>query len=178
MAGPLVSTDWLAEHLGDPGLVVLDGSWHMPADGRDAKAEYVAGHIPGAVFFDIDAIADHASGLPHMLPSPPAFATAVRRLGVEPDSTVVAYDTVGVFTAPRVWWEFRAMGHQAVFVLVGDSTGIESCANGGKMFLGAFVERIPDPGQLGDDGLVFGMLAIEHAQRVGLCAALAILAHA
>ena len=119
MTGPLVSTDWLAEHLGDPGLVVLDGSWHMPADGRDAKAEYGAAHIPGAVFFDIDAISDHASDLPHMLPTPPAFATAVRRLGVDVGSTLVVYDTVGVFSSPRVWWSFRAMGHAAVFVLDG-----------------------------------------------------------
>ena len=116
---PLVSTDWLAEHLSDPDLVVLDGSWHMPADGRDAKAEYAAAHIPGAVFFDIDAISDHASELPHMLPEPQAFATAVRRLGVEPDSTIVAYDTIGLFSAPRVWWSFRAMGHDKIHVLDG-----------------------------------------------------------
>ncbi len=122
MTGPLVSTDWLAERLGDPRLVILDGSWHMPADGRDAKAEYAAGHIPGAVFFDIDAIADHATDLPHMLPSPPAFATAVRRLGVGPDSVVVVYDTLGVVSAPRVWWSFRAMGHDSVFVLDGGRT--------------------------------------------------------
>jgi thiosulfate/3-mercaptopyruvate sulfurtransferase len=119
MSGPLVSTDWLAEHLGDPNLVVLDGSWHMPAEGRDAKAEYGAAHIPGAVFFDIDAISDHANPLPHMLPTPQDFATAVRRLGVEAASTIVVYDTVGVFSAPRVWWSFRAMGHAKVFVLDG-----------------------------------------------------------
>jgi thiosulfate/3-mercaptopyruvate sulfurtransferase len=119
MTDPLVTTDWLAGRLEDPGLVILDGSWHMPVDGRDAKAEYAAAHIPGAVFFDIDAIADHATDLPHMLPSPQDFATAVRRLGVESDSTVVVYDTVGVFSAPRVWWEFRAMGHDQIFVLDG-----------------------------------------------------------
>ncbi|HEY2708554.1 MAG TPA: 3-mercaptopyruvate sulfurtransferase [Caulobacteraceae bacterium] len=119
MTGPLVSTEWLVEHLEDPTLVVLDGSWHMPADGRDAKAEYGAGHIPGAAFFDIDAISDHTSPLPHMLPAPQAFATAVRRLGAQADSTIVVYDTVGVFSAPRVWWEFRAMGHDRVFVLDG-----------------------------------------------------------
>jgi thiosulfate/3-mercaptopyruvate sulfurtransferase len=119
---PLVSTDWLAERLGEPGLVILDGSWHMPADGRDAKAEYAAGHIPGAVFFDIDEIADHATDLPHMLPAPAAFATAARRLGVEPGSTIVVYDSVGIFSAPRVWWEFRAMGHEAVAVLDGGLT--------------------------------------------------------
>ena len=119
MTGPLVSTDWLLEHLGEAGLVVLDGSWHMPADGRDAKAEYGVAHIPGAVFFDIDAISDHASPFPHMLPTPAAFATAVRRLGVDVGSTVVVYDTVGVFSAPRVWWSLRAMGHAKVFVLDG-----------------------------------------------------------
>jgi thiosulfate/3-mercaptopyruvate sulfurtransferase len=119
MSEPLVSTDWLVEHLGDPDVVVLDASWHMPAEGRDAKAEYAAGHVPGAAFFDIDGVSDHSVDLPHMLPPPPAFATAARRLGVEPGSTVVVYDTVGVFSAPRVWWSFRAMGHSRVFVLDG-----------------------------------------------------------
>ncbi len=118
-ASPLVTTDWLAEHLGEPGLVVLDGSWHMPDAKRDPKAEYAQAHIPGAVFFDIDAISDHASDLPHMLPAPADFATAARRLGVEPDSTVVVYDSLGIFSAPRVWWSFRAMGLERVFVLDG-----------------------------------------------------------
>jgi thiosulfate/3-mercaptopyruvate sulfurtransferase len=117
--GPLITPDWLAAHLGEPNLVVLDGSWHMPADGRDPKAEYAEAHIPGAVFFDIDGISDHASDLPHMLPSPQDYATAVRRLGVEQDSIIVVYDTVGLFSAPRVWWSFRAMGHAKVFVLDG-----------------------------------------------------------
>jgi thiosulfate/3-mercaptopyruvate sulfurtransferase len=119
MTSPLVSTGWLAERLGEPDLVVLDASWHMPADGRDAKAEYAAAHIPTARFFDIDAVSDHASALPHMLPAPQAFATAARRLGVGPASTVVVYDSVGVFSAPRVWWSFRAMGCERVFVLDG-----------------------------------------------------------
>ena len=116
---PLVSAEELAERLDDPGLVILDGSWHMPADGRDAKAEYARGHIPGAVFFDIDEIADHGTELPHMLPATQAFATAARRLGVDAGSTVVVYDSVGVFSAPRVWWTFRVMGHDQVFVLDG-----------------------------------------------------------
>jgi thiosulfate/3-mercaptopyruvate sulfurtransferase len=119
MTGPLVSTDWLAAHLDDPGLVVLDASWHMPAENRDARSEYAEQHIPGGLFFDIDAIADHSSGLPHMLPSAQVFATAVRRLGVSQTSTVVAYDAVGVFSAPRAWWSFRANGHEAAFVLDG-----------------------------------------------------------
>jgi thiosulfate/3-mercaptopyruvate sulfurtransferase len=116
---PLVSTEWLAARLGEPGLVILDGSWHMPADGRDAKAEYAQGHIPGAAFFDIDEIADHATDLPHMLPTAQSFATAVRRLGVDASSSIVIYDSVGVFSAPRVWWTFRVMGHDRVFVLDG-----------------------------------------------------------
>jgi thiosulfate/3-mercaptopyruvate sulfurtransferase len=122
MTGPvghLVQTGWLAEHLEDLDLVILDASWHMPAEHRDAKAEHVQGHIPGAVFFDIDAVADHATDLPHMLPEPQAFATAARRLGVEPGSLIVVYDVVGVMSAPRVWWSFRAMGHDQVFVLDG-----------------------------------------------------------
>ena len=119
MSDPLVSTEWLSEHLGDPDLVILDASWHMPAEGRDARAEYAERHIPGAVFFDIDAIADHASGLPHMLPAGPDFATAARRLGVSQGSRIVAYDSTGVFSAPRAWWSFRAMGHPAVAVLDG-----------------------------------------------------------
>jgi len=116
---PLVGTDWLAARLGEPGVAILDGSWHMPADGRDAKAEYAQGHIPGAVFFDIDEIADHATDLPHMLPTPQSFATAARRLGVDAGSDIVVYDSTGVFSAPRVWWTFRVMGHDRVFVLDG-----------------------------------------------------------
>ena len=84
MTSPLVTTDWLIGHLDDPDLVVIDASWHMPAENRDPRADFAAGHIPGAVFFDIDQVADHSSSLPHMLPEPQEFATAVRRLGVEP----------------------------------------------------------------------------------------------
>jgi thiosulfate/3-mercaptopyruvate sulfurtransferase len=119
MTSPLVSTDWLAERLDDPRVAILDASWHMPAEARDPRAEYAAGHIPGAVFFDIDQIADHSNPLPHMLPSAQEFATAVRRLGIEPDSQVVVYDSHGLFSAPRAWWSFRAMGHADVFVLDG-----------------------------------------------------------
>jgi len=119
MTDPIVSTTWLSEHIDDSTIIVLDASWHMPASGRDAAAEFTASHIPGAVFFDIDQISDHSSPLPHMLPSPSEFATSARRLGVSSASTVVVYDSVGLFSAPRVWWEFRAMGHEAIFVLDG-----------------------------------------------------------
>jgi len=91
----------------------------MPAENRDPRAEYAEQHIPGAVFFDIDHISDHSTDLPHMLPSPQEFATAARRLGVEPNSRIVVYDTPGMFSAPRVWWSFRAMGHNDVVVLDG-----------------------------------------------------------
>jgi thiosulfate/3-mercaptopyruvate sulfurtransferase len=116
---PLVTTQWLAERLGGGDLAILDASWFMPGSARDARAEYAAGHIPGAVFFDIDEISDRASDLPHMLPPAQAFAAAARRLGVGSDSTVVVYDSQGVFSAPRVWWTFRAMGLDAAFVLDG-----------------------------------------------------------
>lgn len=98
---------------------VLDASWYMPAQNRDAKAEFEAAHIPGASFFDIDAIADSANPLPHMLPTPQAFAKAVGALGIGNDDTVVVYDGAGMFSAPRVWWTFRVFGHDKVAVLDG-----------------------------------------------------------
>ena len=115
----LVSTQWLAAHLSAPDLRVLDGSWHMPQARRDPRAEFLAAHLPGAVFFDIDGIADHATPLPHMLPTAEAFAEAVGALGVGAGDRVVVYDTRGVVSAARVWWTFRAFGHEAVAVLDG-----------------------------------------------------------
>ncbi|WP_374544996.1 3-mercaptopyruvate sulfurtransferase [Rhodoblastus sp.] len=115
----LVSTDWLAEHLGAPGVAIVDASWHLPTANRDGAAEFVKAHIPGAVFFDIDAIADHATSLPHMLPDPVAFASAMRKLGVGDGMKIVVYDSVGLFSAARVWWTFRAFGKRDVAVLDG-----------------------------------------------------------
>jgi thiosulfate/3-mercaptopyruvate sulfurtransferase len=115
----LVTVEWLAKHLGERDLRVVDGTWHMPQTGRDARAEFDAAHIPGAVFFDIDAIADRASPLPHMLPAAEAFAAAVSELGIGSDDRVVVYDVRGVVSAARVWWTFRAFGHEAVAVLDG-----------------------------------------------------------
>ncbi|UCH73256.1 MAG: 3-mercaptopyruvate sulfurtransferase [Rhodospirillales bacterium] len=115
----LVSTDWLAAHLNAPDVHIVDGSWHMPAAKRDGRAEYEAQHIPGAVFFDIDDIADPASQLPHMLPSPETFAAKVRGLGLGDGNRVVVYDTTGVSAAARVWWMFRVFGHDDVAVLDG-----------------------------------------------------------
>jgi thiosulfate/3-mercaptopyruvate sulfurtransferase len=118
-ASPLVTTAWLAERLGRPNIRVVDGSWHMPALRRDARAEFAESHIPGAVFFDIDAIADPRTPLPHMLPSAAAFARSVGSLGIGSRDRVVVYDSRGVTSAARVWWTFRAFGHDAVAVLDG-----------------------------------------------------------
>jgi thiosulfate/3-mercaptopyruvate sulfurtransferase len=117
-ASPLVSTAELAAALGDPDLVVVDASWHMPDAGRDGAAEHRAEHIPGAVFFDVDAISDHSTDLPHMLPAPDRFAAAMRGLGVS-QRRAVAYDSLGLFSAPRVWWTLRIFGMDDVRVLDG-----------------------------------------------------------
>ncbi|MBI1964068.1 MAG: 3-mercaptopyruvate sulfurtransferase [Candidatus Rokubacteria bacterium] len=115
----LVTTGWLAAHLGKRDVRVVDGSWHMPQLRRDPRAEFAQAHIPGAVFFDIDAIADTRSPLPHMLPDARTFAARVGALGIGRRDRVVVYDTRGVVSAARVWWTFRAFGHDAVAVLDG-----------------------------------------------------------
>lgn len=115
----LVSTDWLAAHLKDPDLRILDASWYLPQMERDAKAEYEAGHIPGARFFDIDDISDHRSDLPHMAPPVEKFMSRLRALGVGDGHQVVIYDGAGLFSAARVWWLFRLMGQLNVAVLDG-----------------------------------------------------------
>ena len=117
--GPLVSTDWLSERMDSQDLVVIDATWFLPGTPRDARAEFAERHIPGAVYFDIDQVSDHSSDLPHMLPEPADFAIGARRLGVSQGSTVVVYDAQGIFSAPRVWWSFRAMGHANTVVLDG-----------------------------------------------------------
>jgi thiosulfate/3-mercaptopyruvate sulfurtransferase len=115
-----VSTQWLAARLGRAGLRVLDASWYLPALGRDARAEYAAGHIPGALFFDLDAVSDHATPLPHMLPQPEAFARDMTRLGLTDADELVVYDGTGSnMSAARAWWMFRVFGHDAVAVLDG-----------------------------------------------------------
>jgi thiosulfate/3-mercaptopyruvate sulfurtransferase len=116
---PLVTTAWLAERLGLPDLRVVDATWFMPGDGRFGAEEFRKGHIPGAVFFDIDAVADRTSPLPHMLPDAATFAEATGRLGLDRSAAVIVYDTHGIFSAPRVWWSLRAMGFPNVAVLDG-----------------------------------------------------------
>ena len=115
----LVETDWLEAHLNAPDLIIIDASWHLPTENRDPHAEYLAEHIPGALFFDIDEIADTDSPLPHMLPSPEKFSSRMRRMGVGDGLRVVIYDSVGMFSAARVWWTFRVMGAKDVAVLNG-----------------------------------------------------------
>lgn len=115
----LVSTDWLADHLSAPDIRIVDASWYLPQMERDAKAEYGAEHIPGTVFFDIDEICDLESDIPHQLPRPEKFASRMRKLGIGDGNRVIIYDGAGLFSAARVWWMFRAMGHEDVAVLDG-----------------------------------------------------------
>jgi thiosulfate/3-mercaptopyruvate sulfurtransferase len=115
----VVTTEWLAKHLGETDLRVVDGSWHMPQARRDPAREWEDVHLPGAVFFDIDGIADTTSGLPHMLPSPDRFARAVGALGIGDGDRIVVYDSRGVVSAARVWWTFRVFGHDTIAVLDG-----------------------------------------------------------
>jgi thiosulfate/3-mercaptopyruvate sulfurtransferase len=114
-----METEELAARLNDPLLRIVDASWHMPNVARNASAEFQQKHLPGAVFFDIDAIADTQSPLPHMLPTAEAFEEHMHRLGISSDHTVVIYDAYGLMSAPRVWWTFRYFGHERVSVLNG-----------------------------------------------------------
>lgn len=119
MTEHLVSVDWLAQKLGKPDVVVIDASWHLPTAKRDARAEFEQGHIPGAQFYDLDAGSDRASPLPHMLPPEEKFAADMRSLGVAEHKTVVVYDSVGLFSAARLWWMLRSHGHTGAKVLDG-----------------------------------------------------------
>ncbi len=114
-----VTTDWLATHLGEQSLAIVDASWFLPSAKRDPRAEYLAGHVPGAVYFDIDDIADKSSGLPHMLLSPAEFQHRVGEMGIGDGMTIVIYDEAGLFSAPRVYWEFATMGARDIHMLEG-----------------------------------------------------------
>lgn len=115
----LVETQWLADHLNTPDVIVLDGSMHLPTAKRNARAEYDAGHIPGASFFDIDEISDKSNALPHMLPSAVQFASQMKKMGIGDGLRIIVYDSEGLYSAARVWWMFRTMGHKDVAVLNG-----------------------------------------------------------
>lgn len=114
-----VTPEWLMKHGGSADLTIVDGSWHLPPTGRNARAEYEAAHIPGAVFFDIDSICDAKSGLPHMLPTPAAFAEAAGAMGISGKMPIVVYDQTGLFSAPRVRWMFQVFGAKHVLLLEG-----------------------------------------------------------
>ena len=116
---PLVGTEWLAAHLSDPSVRIVDASWFMPSAGRDGRAEFAQGHIPGAQYFDVDEVSDKTTDLPHMLPSPEVFAAGMEALGIGDEHFVVAYDTTGLYSAPRAWWMLRAMGHERAALLDG-----------------------------------------------------------
>ncbi len=119
MNDPLVTPAWLSQHLDSPDIRVIDATWFMPTDPRDAKALYAERRIPGAIFFDIDEVADTDSDLPHMLPSPEKFASRMRKAGVGDGARIVVYDNHGLMSAARVWWTFRVYGHEDVSVLDG-----------------------------------------------------------
>ncbi|KUO59807.1 MAG: 3-mercaptopyruvate sulfurtransferase [Alphaproteobacteria bacterium BRH_c36] len=115
----LVETEWLAEHLSAPDLVVLDASWHLPTQNRSGRKEFLAEHIPGAQFFDLDELSDEKSDLPHMLPSTVKFASRMKEMGIGDGVRLVVYDSMGIYSAARCWWTFRVMGHEDVAVLNG-----------------------------------------------------------
>ncbi|HEY9218785.1 MAG TPA: rhodanese-like domain-containing protein, partial [Phenylobacterium sp.] len=119
MSGPLISTDDLAGRLGAADLRIVDATWFLPTEPRTGRDSYLEAHIPGAVFFDIDEVADTSSGLPHMLPSEADFARAAGALGLDPAAETVVYDAQGIFSAPRVWWSLKVMGWPNVRVLDG-----------------------------------------------------------
>ncbi|BAT60425.1 3-mercaptopyruvate sulfurtransferase [Variibacter gotjawalensis] len=125
----LVSPAWVAERLTAPDTVILDGSYYLSTMKRDAKAEFSAGHIPGAVFFDIDVVADKSTDLPHMMPGPAQFAKQAGALGIAETDTIIVYDGAGLFSAPRVWWTFRVFGAQNVYILNG---GLPAWKNEGR----------------------------------------------
>ncbi len=156
--GFFVSTAWLAEHLGAPDLAIIDGTFFLPDEKRDAKAEYLEGHIPGAVFFDIDAIADHTTNLPHMLPRPENFAEAMEMLGLGDGMRLVVYDASNLQGGARVWWTLRVFGGRDVKILAGGLPRWR--AEGGPLEQG-LVQRSPRPFTVD-----FDSAAVASAERV------------
>lgn len=172
----LASTDWLAAHLTDPAVIVLDGSMHLPTTGRNARAEYAAAHIPGALFFDIDEIADKSSPLPHSLPAAEQFAAQVGAMGIGNGTRVICYDAEGLYSAGRVWWMFRTMGHDNVAVLNG---GLKKWKAEGRPVTGEASPRRapqtftpqPRPGLVRDWAAVKGFIGDARVQIVDARAA-------
>ena len=152
----LAETEWLAANIGSPAVKVLDASYHLPGVDRDADAEYLDKHIPGAVRFDIDDVKDPAASLPHMIPDPATFAAKVGALGISNDDLVIVYDVYGMMSAARVWWMFRLFGHDKVAVLNGglpkwraenrplaSGTEMRSAAKFAAMFRSELVTDLP-----------------------------------
>ena len=166
----LVTADWLAGEIEKPDIVVVDGSWYLPTQNRNAHGEFLAGHIPGAVFFDHDAIVDPASTLPHTLPSTADFAVAAGKLGLAADKRIVVYDGVGLFTAPRVWWMLRLFGAKDVAVLDGGYpawiAGNRAVETGESTRLGTIFAATPDLDAVVDAKDVAAALASGSAQVV------------
>lgn len=160
-----VTAEWLNAELGKPDLAIVDGSWYLPPMKRDGHAEYLASHIPGAVHFDIDEISDHASTLPHMLPSPEVFALHMARLGIADNMRVVVYDGAGLFSAPRVWWTLRAFGVKDAVILDGGFPNW--CAEGFPVEDGTVVRKPAHFSPKFDKSVVADLEAVEHALNSG-----------
>jgi thiosulfate/3-mercaptopyruvate sulfurtransferase len=166
-----VSTQWLADHLADDNLVVVDGSYYLSTMNRDAGAEFLAAHVPGAIRFDIDQVKDHGSSLPHMLPTPEAFAREVGAMGISEDMTIVVYDGAGLFSAPRVRWTFQSFGARDVRILEG---GLPRWQAEGRPVAGGPAEQrqartfraTHDPAVVADLARVKAVLADRSAQVV------------
>lgn len=161
MTDLLVTPEWLNTALARDTVKVVDASWYLPAQNRDAKAEFAAGHIPGAVHFDIDAIADQKTGLPHMLLDAPAFANAAGALGLADTDTIIVYDGLGLFSAPRVWWTLRVFGAKDVRLLSG---GFPAWMRAGL----ATEAGWPDPTPAHFDARLDPTAAVDYATVLGL----------
>jgi len=160
-----VSTAWLAEHLGAPDVAVIDGTFFLPDEKRDAKAEYLEGHIPGAVFFDIDAIADHTTNLPHMLPHPSGFAEAMEKLGLGDAMCLVVYDSSNLVGGARVWWTLRVFGARDVKILAG---GLPRWRTEGRPLEQGLVRRLPRTFTVDfDSASVAGAEKVKRASEAG-----------
>lgn len=138
----LVSTGWLEEHRGEPDLSIVDASWHMPASGRRGREDYLAAHIPGAAFLDIDALSDQSSPVPHMLPSPEDFAAAMGALGIGQDDRIIVYDNSPVRTAARGWFMLRHFGARQVAILDG---GLQKWTAEGRPTESGEAQAAPSP---------------------------------
>ena len=161
----LISTQWLADHLNTPDLVLIDASWHMPATKRSGAAEFAEKHIPGAVFFDLDAVSDHSTPLPHMLPDAQSFARAMSALGLRNTSRAIIYDAAGLFSAPRLWWMLHVFGFHNVGILDG---GLPAwIAEGRATETGPAPQRSGNFTPIRKDNLVAGLAEVRAALAGG-----------